>query len=254
MRDPDWVVRLENVTKYFSMGKRRDSLLRTLMGLLGRDPTNMGEYAALSGLNFEVLRGDKIGLIGHNGAGKSTLLRLIGGLYVPSQGRMWVRGSATLLAGLGVGMMEELTVEHNIFLYAAIHGLTRDVMREHMAAVLEWADLEEFRNERLRTLSTGMRSRLAFSVTRFFNQEILLLDEALTAGDDTFRAKCDRVFEAAQRSSRTMLVATHDFRFVERFCNKTLWLQKGRQMAFGETAGVLQRYREHREKRSECVA
>jgi ABC-type polysaccharide/polyol phosphate transport system ATPase subunit len=243
MSEREYAVRLSAITKRFPSGDRPHSLFRTILGtVLTPEP---GEtFDALSSIDIEVLQGDRVGLIGNNGAGKSTLLRVVAGLYKPTSGKIEVRGERTLLAGLGVGMVDELSVEHNIFLYGAMHAVPRADLRDNLGEILEWAELREFRHTMLKNLSTGMRSRLAFSVTRYFTSDIYLLDEALTAGDRVFREKCDEVFEQYKRKGRTMLVATHDLSYVEGFCNKALWLHKGKQMSFGPPATVLPLYRQ----------
>ena len=188
-------------------------------------------------------------MIGDNGSGKSTLLRIVAGLHRPTSGTVETQGAQTLLAGLGVGMVDELTVEDNIFLYGAMHSISRQELREKIGEILEWADLQEFRQAPLKSLSTGMRSRLAFSVTRCIATDIYLLDEALTAGDQNFREKCDLVFQSYAQRGSTMLIASHDFDFVERHCGETIWLDHGKQVSLGPTAQVLDLYREHWRRR-----
>jgi len=236
------MIRLTNVTKMFPAGNRQHSLLRTVTdGLIRRQPAG-DTFAALHRIDMEMERGDQVGLIGNNGAGKSTLLRVVAGLHPPTSGTVEVYGGTTLLAGLGVGMVDELNVEHNIIIYGAMHGILREELLPKLDEILEWAELTDFRRAILKNLSTGMRSRLAFSVTRYFNSEIYLLDEALTAGDQVFREKCDEVFRGYRWKGRTMLVASHDLKFVQRHCNKVLWLQRGKQMGFGPVEEVLPLY------------
>jgi ABC-type polysaccharide/polyol phosphate transport system ATPase subunit len=246
MSEPDCAIRLTNVTKMFPSGARQHSLLRTIVARMSQGQARE-TFAALHSIDLEVKRGDRLGLIGNNGCGKSTLLRIVAGLHPPTSGTVEVNGERTLLAGLGVGMIDELKVESNIFLYGAMHGIARDELRERLDEILEWAELTDFRHAALKTLSTGMRSRLAFSVTRYFSSDIYLLDEALTAGDQLFREKCDEAFTSYEQSGRTMVIATHDFQFVERRCNKVLWLQRGKQMSFGTPEAVLPLYRKRRE-------
>jgi ABC-2 type transport system ATP-binding protein len=252
MRDRDCVIRMKNVTKLFPSGTSRHSLFRLVMGKLSQRwaPET---FAALRSISLEVRRGDRVAVIGNNGSGKSTLLRIVAGLHPPTCGAVETRGELTLLAGLGLGMVDELTVEENIFLYGAMHGVSRAALRQSLGEILEWADLTEFRQALLKSLSTGMRSRLAFSVTRHIVADVYLLDEALSAGDQTFREKCDLVFKAYARSGTTMLIATHDFAFAQRHCTETLWLDHGRQLDLGPTARVLERYREYREGRRTAV-
>jgi ABC-2 type transport system ATP-binding protein len=151
-------------------------------------------------------------------------------------------GDLTLLAGLGIGMVDELSVEENIFLYGAIYGMDREQIEAGLAEIIEWAELQDFAGAKLKTLSSGMRTRLAFSATRYLEKDIYLLDEALTAGDTTFQQKCEAVFHEYKKTNKTFLISTHDMNFVKIFCTKTLWLHKGRQVEFGDTAGVLEQY------------
>jgi ABC-type polysaccharide/polyol phosphate transport system ATPase subunit len=209
---------------------------------LSQDSAPHNAYRALQNLNFEIERGDKVGLIGNNGAGKSSLLRLIAGLSLPSDGELEVRGQVTLLAALGMGMVDELTVEENVFLYGAICGVDRPVIKANLQEIIEWAELQDFATAKLKTLSTGMRARLAFSTTRHIATEITLMDEVLTAGDRNFRDKCKTVFDDYKSTDRTFIFASHDIEFVRNICNKTLWLDKGQQKAFGDTETVLTQY------------
>jgi ABC-type polysaccharide/polyol phosphate transport system ATPase subunit len=248
MSERDCVIRMRNVTKLFPVGTSRHSLFRAVMANVSRKwaPET---FAALRSIDLELNRGDRIAVIGNNGSGKSTLLRVAAGLHPPTSGSVETRGERTLLAGLGLGMVDELTVENNIYLYGAMHGISREALQERLIEILEWAELAEFRQAALKSLSTGMRSRLAFSVTRCIATDIYLLDEALTAGDQTFRDKCDLVFEDYARRGSTMLIATHDFAFAQRHCGQALWLDHGEQVSFGPTAEVIELYRERREGR-----
>jgi ABC-2 type transport system ATP-binding protein len=199
-------------------------------------------YFALRQINLDVRRGDKIAVIGNNGSGKTTLLKLIAGLYRPTQGKVDVDGRVLLLRGVGTGMLDQLSVTENLFLYGIIYGMERSSIEEKFDEVLEWAELTDFASAELRTLSSGMRARLAFSLARHFDTDVFLLDEAFAVGDKDFREKYEKVFRSHKNSERTYLIATHDLDFARMFCTKTLWLQRGRLMAFGETEGVLDQY------------
>jgi lipopolysaccharide transport system ATP-binding protein len=241
MSDANFVVQARGVRKEFSRAGAYRTLFRVLKGSLS--PSARGAtYSALHDINLEIRRGDKIGLIGNNGAGKSSLLRLIAGLYLPTGGEITVNGQVTLLAALGMGMVDDLDVEENIFLYGAICGLERRIIRANLGEIIEWAELQEFAGTKLKNLSTGMRARLAFSTTRHITTDITLMDEVLTAGDRTFKEKCESVFDTYKDSDRTFVFATHDIEFVRKICNRTLWLDKGDQKGFGDTEWVLQQY------------
>ncbi|MGD2148442.1 MAG: ATP-binding cassette domain-containing protein [Anaerolineae bacterium] len=236
------IIEVSNVSKAFSLERERVTLFRAFRRRLlgsGEDDSNI---CALRDISIRVLRGQKIGLVGDNGSGKTTLLKVIAGLHRPSSGQVSVRGDVCLLAGVGIGMLHELSVQENVFLYGAIYGLGRHQVEESFQEIIDWAELHDFVRAELRSLSSGMRTRLAFSVARHIQTEVLLLDEALSAGDRHFRQKCDDYFATQRQSNRTFVVATHDLDFVRVFCDKALWLHRGQQMAFGDTHEVLEQY------------
>lgn len=236
-------IELKKISKQFPKNTKRSSMGLIVKSLLnGR--SNSNKFQALKGINLKIQKGEKIGLIGHNGAGKSTLLKIIAGLYKPTVGEVRINGEVNLLAGYGIGMLDELTVTENIFLYAAIYGMSREKIQEKQKEIIEWAGLQEFVNAKLKTLSSGMAMRLAFSTTRYIESEIILLDEALAAGDKNFVEQCKNVFEGYKKSDRTFVVSSHNLGFIREFCTKTIWLNKGGLMAFADTEIVLQRYQE----------
>ncbi len=244
----DCAVRTKNLCKRFRIEGNRRTMFRVLRGKLLGEASNSGSFFALNDINIEVLRGEKIGIIGNNGSGKTTLLKVIAGLYEPDKGDVYRKGDAALLTGLGTGMVDELSVEENVFLYGAIYGMDRKKIKEKFHEIIEWAELQNFVGARVRTLSSGMKTRLAFSTTRYIETDIFLLDEALSAGDKTFREKCEDFFKKSKNSDTTFLVATHSLDFVRMFCTKTLWLHMSKQMAFGDTETVLRQYEEFRTK------
>jgi ABC-type polysaccharide/polyol phosphate transport system ATPase subunit len=241
MSDALPAVLLDGVAKSFRARGKPRSVYRALADWLGGGAA-AGALPALDGLCFAVAPGERVGVVGDNGSGKTTLLRTIAGLYRPSAGRIEVRGDVALVTGLGIGMLDELSVEENIFLYGAINGMSREELTARLPEIIEWAELGAFRTARLKTLSTGMRSRLAFSAVRHVDAAIYLMDEVLSAGDRNFKIKCATVFEGFKASGRTFVVASHELNFVQGFCDKVLWLHKGRQMAYGEPGPVVEQY------------
>jgi ABC-type polysaccharide/polyol phosphate transport system ATPase subunit len=239
-------ISLANLTKTFPVERHSATLYRAVRDRMTAAPRYPRRYCALRDISFDVLPGEWIGVVGDNGAGKTTLLKVAAGLYEPNGGTVVVDGTVTLLAGLGLGMIEELTVEENVFLYGAIYGVPRGRLRHALGDIIDWAELGEFQSARLKTISTGMKTRLAFSITRYIDAEIFLFDEALTAGDKSFRTKCEDVFRAYQARNKTFVIATHDLGFVTAFCAKALWLHKSQLMAFGEAEMVVRQYREAR--------
>jgi len=222
------------------------STRRNLFRYLRRDPREPAgrprTIEALRDIDFSVYKGERVALIGNNSAGKTTLLRIIAGLLRPTRGEVQVRGEMILLTSLGVGLLEDLTVEDNIFLYGAIYGLERRRTRELLAEIMEWAGVERYVEAKLKTLSSGMRARLAFSVVRQMQTDLFLLDETLATGDVGFRKKCETFFARRNGVERTIIAATHDMSFVRRNCSRALWLQDGLQMGFGESGEIVERY------------
>lgn len=237
------IVIVENVSKNFNITKRRTNVVGHLRNKFFRqDNTSKDNVFRLENINFTLQKNDNIGIVGLNGSGKSTLLKIIAGLMRPKTGNISVNGSIILLSGFGHGMDSDLTVEENIYLYGSIYGLSRSVLRDEIENILKWAELEDYAQARLRILSAGMKTRLAFSTTTYINKDIVLLDEALTAGDRKFKDKCFEYFENTIKSGKHYLICTHDIAFVGKFCNKTLWLNKGQQIQFGPTEEVLRNY------------
>lgn len=232
----------EGLVKEFMGGPQRPTMYQMVRATLNGSGGSGRRFRAVDGVSIEVRAGEMVGIVGDNGAGKSTLLKTIAGLYRPTRGRLEVRTEPTLLAGLGAGMVGDLSVGDNIHLYGAICGIRRRTITERFPDILQWADLEGVAQAELRTLSTGMRTRLAFAVTMHIESDLVLMDEAFSGGDRRFQEKCDRVLGEWRASRRTVLVATHKLDFIREFCDRTLWLDKGRQMAFGPTGVVLQQY------------
>jgi len=222
----------------------RATVFGVLRGLATREPTGEGPLIALEDVTFQVNDGDVMGIVGPNGAGKTTLLKILAGLYRPTSGEVVRYGRPTLLSGLGVGMVADLSVRENVYLYGAICRLDNQRVDEIFDDILEWAELTDFVGTPLRNLSNGMRSRLAFSVTRHVESELRLMDEAEGAGDQRFVGKVAEYFESRPREGSAVLISSHSLDFIEEFCNKAIWLSYGEQVAFGETHEVVGRYRE----------
>ncbi len=235
------VIQLTDVSKVFKPGIGRTSLLGVLKSVVGKGQPSPLHYS-LRNVSLEIKDGERVGLIGNNGAGKTTLLKLIAGLYQQTSGQIRVNGRITFMAGFGVGMLDEMSVVDNVYLYAAIYGVDRGIVRANLDEIISWAGLDDFRQAKFKHLSSGMKVRLAFSTTRYFDADIYLLDEALSAGDQSFRKKCEQVFVEYREKSRTMLTSSHNMTFIEKHCEKTIWVEHGKIMAFDETADVVARY------------
>lgn len=236
-------VSMRGVVKRFPKDRGGSSLFQRVASIVS-SPGEAGGRLALDGVDLEVRPGELVGLIGDNGAGKTTLLKTIAGLYGPSAGRVERRGRLVYLAGLGVGMMGTLSVRRNYFLYGSICGLRRKTLDELFAPTLEWAGLSGYDLAPVRTLSQGMKARLAFGVTRHIDADILLMDEAFAAGDERFRRKSEAFFEPEARDGRAMIVSTHSMDFVKKFCSRAIWLREGRIEEDGDPREVVPRYYE----------
>ena len=185
-------IRLENVSKLFRKDEGRAPLIGILRNAL-RGKRVCDYHRALQDLSLTIEKGDRVGLVGGNGAGKTTLMKLIAGLYPPTSGIVEVQGRINFLAGFGIGMLDELTVVENAMLYAAIYGVERKKLEANLDEIVSWAGLEGFQQTLFKHLSAGMKVRLAFSTYRYFDGDIFLMDEALSAGDQDFRKKCHQV-------------------------------------------------------------
>ena len=235
-------IRLSGVSKLFRKDDGRAPLVSIIRTAFGADQASPYR-SALQNLSLTIEKGDRVGLIGGNGAGKTTLLKLIAGLYLPSSGSIEVQGRINFLAGFGIGMLEELTVVENAMLYAAIYGVERETLEANLDEIVSWAGLEGFQRTMFKHLSAGMKVRLAFSTYRYFEGDIFLMDEALAAGDQNFQLKCQQVLMNQRDARRTMVIASHNMKFIEEFCNKTVWIEGGHLIDYGKSDEVVERYR-----------
>lgn len=198
---------------------------------------------AIKDATFSVAEGTVLGIIGPNGSGKSTLLRLIAGIYRPSSGRIFVKGRVSALLSLGLGFHPELTGRENIIIGGLAMGLSRREITKRLDEIIDFAELREFVDAPIRTYSSGMYMRLAFSVAINVNPDILLLDEILVVGDISFAQKCREKISEFKKSGKTILLATHDLEMVAHWCHKALLLQNGEVRALGEASKVVSLYK-----------
>ncbi|MBF0422462.1 MAG: ABC transporter ATP-binding protein [Magnetococcales bacterium] len=244
----DVLIQGQTVHKKFCLDLKR-SLWYGLTGvgreLLGRShpqQLRQDEFWAIRDVNFAIKRGDIVGLIGPNGSGKTTLLRLINGLIKPDRGQITVRGRVGALIQLGAGFSPILSGRENIYINAAILGLSRREINTRMDAIVEFADIGEFINTPVRNYSSGMRARLGFAVAIHMSPDILLVDEVLSVGDMVFRNKAlDRMNKLAH-SGVAVVFVSHNLSQVDRLCNVAMYLNKGRLEHVGSTMEVISRY------------
>ena len=192
------------------------------------------EFWADRHVSFAINRGDMLGIIGTNGAGKSTLLKAISGIMVPTEGHVECKGKIAALLELASGFDGDLTVKENTYLRGAMLGYTKKFMDETYDSIIEFAELKEFENRPFKQLSSGMKSRLAFSIASLVNPDILILDEVLSVGDGAFRTKSEAKMKSIINGGATTILVSHSLPQVRAMCNKILWLDHGRQVAFGD--------------------
>ncbi len=200
------------------------------------------EFWADRDVSFELEKGDMLGIVGTNGAGKSTLLKAISGIMVPTRGSVKVRGTIAALLELTSGFDGDLTVKENTYLRGALLGYTRKFMNEMYDQIIDFAELQEFQDRPFKQLSSGMKSRLAFSIACLVSPDIIILDEVLSVGDGAFRKKSEEKIRSILSQGVTGILVSHSLSQVRQLCNKVLWLDKGKQMAFGEAQEVCDQY------------
>jgi len=197
------------------------------IGKLGNDTSGHIIVKALKNLNFELKNGDKLGLIGSNGAGKSTLLRAISGVYPPTKGKVMIQGNVASLIDISLGIDPEATGRENIFLRGALLGIMKEKMKEMIDEIIEFSDLNEFIDMPVRTYSSGMHLRLAFSVSTIINPEVLIMDEWLSVGDENFKNKADTRLSKLVKSTDILVIASHSSELIKKNCNRVIWLENG---------------------------
>jgi lipopolysaccharide transport system ATP-binding protein len=198
---------------------------------------------ALRDVSFEVQEGQAVGLLGSNGAGKSVLLKILSRITAPTEGGAEIWGSVAPLLEVGAGFHPELSGRENVYFNGAILGMSRDQIRRKFDEIVEFAELASFVDTPVKLYSSGMRLRLAFSVAAHLEPDILLIDEALTVGDASFRAKCRRKIKEFLEHGCTLLLVSHETAVVSDLCDRAIWLDRGRMAADGDVASVLARYR-----------
>ncbi len=235
------VIKVEKLEKSFRIPhEKRTTLFETLTGMF--KPESYEVFNALQDINFDVKEGEFFGIIGENGSGKSTLLKMIAGILYPSSGKVHIHKRVTPFLELGVGFQSDMTAVENIKTYGTIMGMSKQDIRSRTDDILEFAGLEKFRDAKLKNFSSGMQVRLAFSTAIQTDPEILLMDEVLAVGDMDFQQKCLDVLNNYRKEGVTIVFVSHDLGAVRRFCDRTLLLHKGEQIALGNTSEVIDRY------------
>lgn len=241
MNSADTVIAVEQVTKSFRLLGGGLTLKSVLLDRLRGRKTP--RFEALKDITFSVNRGETLGIVGANGAGKSTLLALIAGTIEPNAGAILTRGTIASLLELGAGFHPELTGRENIFLYGAIMGIPRRRMRERFDAIVEFSGIEEFIDQPVKHYSSGMYVRLGFAVAVEVDPDILLIDEVLAVGDESFQRKCMAKIHDFHERGKTMLIISHDLSTITEVSDRILFLDQGELKGLGNPEGMIRRYR-----------
>ena len=238
------VIEVKNVSIRYVVGDLRNiGLKEYIMKKLTRKYT-VKSFMAVNDVSFTLEQGDMLGIVGTNGAGKSTLLKAVTKIMVPTKGSVRVDGKIAALLELGSGFDGDLNLKENAYLRGAMLGYTRKFMDEKYPEILAFSELEEFEQMPFKQLSSGMKSRIAFAIASMVEPEILILDEVLSVGDGAFREKSEAKMKEIIKSGKATILVSHSIPQIRRMCNKVLWLDHGKQIAFGESAAICDKYEE----------
>lgn len=237
------ILEVNNVSIRYITGDFKDiGLKEYVVRKLKRD-YHVQEFWADKDITFSLEKGDMLGIIGTNGAGKSTLLKVVSGIMEPTCGSIHREGTIAALLELASGFDGELTVKENAYLRGAMLGYTRKFMDETYDRIIDFAELRDFEDRPFKQLSSGMKSRLAFSIASLVQPDILILDEVLSVGDGAFRKKSEAKMREILSSGTTSILVSHSLTQIRELCSKVLWLHKGRQIAFGsDVQAICDRY------------
>ena len=235
-------VRVQNVSITYRTTFERTPTFKSAIVRLGRGERAVREVQALKHVSFEVPEGTSLGIVGANGAGKSTLIRALGGILPPTEGRIEVHGRISALLALGVGFNPNLSGTENVILGGLANGLSRKQVQERAQEIADFAELGDFMDLPIRTYSSGMRSRLAFAVSVHMDPDILMIDEALSAGDAKFKKKAADKMHELMQSARAMFLVSHALGSIKEMCNAAIWLHKGELMLQGSPDEVVAAY------------
>ncbi|HUI20151.1 MAG TPA: ABC transporter ATP-binding protein [Methylocella sp.] len=237
----DFVINCDRVGKAFQLYMRRNDQLK--QAIFGHWKQFYHQHWVLRDISFKVRRGERIGIIGRNGAGKTTLLQIICGITLPTHGSVQVNGRVAPILALGAGFDHELTGRENALIGGAILGMRRATVEARLSAIADFADIGDFFYQPVKLYSSGMTARLAFAVCAHADADILIVDEALSVGDEAFGAKCDAfIKDFAARG--TILVVSHDLGTLESLCDRVIWIEEGAVHGIGPAKEVISGYRE----------
>lgn len=241
------IIKAESIGISFPVGRGKSSLKSFLKNILKRQKKS--EFWALRNVSFEVANGEILGVVGANGSGKSTLLKVIGGIYQPDEGKIEVSGTPSALLSLGTGFRPEATGMENIMLNGIMLGFSKEEVESQIPNIIEFSELQNFMNTPVKNYSSGMRARLGFSIAAFLNKEIMLIDEVLGVGDQSFKNKSQaKMKELIEDKSKTVIIVSHNLESILEYATKVLWINKSKFMMLGDPKEVIQQYLDSQNK------
>ena len=240
--DNSYAILVYDVTKKFKVYYDKASTLKEHMLFWKRNKSE--EFTALKNINLKIKKGETVGLIGVNGSGKSTLLKLMTKIIYPTSGKIITHGKLTSLLELGAGFHQDFTGRENIYFNASIFGLTKKEIDQRLDEIIEFSELGEFIDNPVRTYSSGMYMRLAFSIAINVDAEILLIDEILAVGDQHFQEKCFKKLEELKNSDKTIVIVSHSLDQIEKLCNRAIWIYDGEVYMDASPKEVIPKYLE----------
>lgn len=233
---------VDNVSMKFNLSKEKVDNLKDYLIKFIKKEIKYNEFWALQNVKFEVEKGDRVGILGLNGAGKSTLLKVIAGVFKPTEGKVIKNGRLVPLLELGAGFESQYTGRENIYLYGAMLGYSKEFIDEKYDEIVKFSELKDFIDVPIKNYSSGMKSRLGFSIATVVSPKILILDEVLSVGDAKFRKKSEKKVLSMFDSGVTVLFVSHSLAQVQRICNKAMILEKGKLIAYGDIDTISKQY------------
>lgn len=238
----DVIIKINNVSKQFILPHEKKNTIKSLFTSLFKTNRSFTKQKALKNISFEIKRGEFFGIVGRNGSGKSTLLKIIAGIYQPSSGNVTTMGKLVPFIELGVGFNPELTGRENVYLNGAILGFTREEIKENYQKIVEFSELQNYMDQKLKNYSSGMQVRLAFACATMAQADILLVDEVLAVGDADFQRKCFSYFKYLKKNHTTVVFVTHDMSAVREYCDRALLIDNSEIVSTGNADMIATEY------------
>ena len=233
---------VKNVSMHFNMASENINSLREYLTKLTKKQLFYKDFIAVNNVSFEVNKGEIFGIVGTNGSGKSTLLKMIAGVLTPTTGSIITNGKIAPLIELGAGFDADLTGKENIYLNGAVLGYSKEFIDEHYNEIVEFAEIGEFMDMPLKNYSSGMVSRIAFSIATAVKPDILIADEILSVGDFRFQEKCMDRIRGLMQNGATILLVSHSIEQIRSLCDRALWIEKGDMKRIGNVNEVCDAY------------